>query len=278
MLIKTTLIFSIVACSQALASQPCNFDVAESSYVGSNIEQARCLLRPVGRFATTLGKLRPLPKSMEQRLGAQTVEFTKAAFTHYLQSQGISPADIGGSLDEPLSPKTQYFIIHDTSSPNFGAEAFPDDINNATWSGNRLKSAKANAHVYVNRVGESTTKVNLATHQHTTKFEQKDVERRRNLFVGIELIQPRRAYPPGSNRNNDALAPAPGFTSSQLQRLAVIYLAASSRSGHYLIPAFHAVVDIKIPNGHDDPQNFDLQAWSDSIDKVIDEVHKSSNP
>lgn len=206
------------------------------------------------------------------------MDFTKTELSRYLQSQNIPPIDIGGSLEEPLNPKTQYLIIHDTSSPYYGSKSFPDDINTATWPGNSLASLKANAHVYVNRAGESTTKVNLAIHQHTTKFELQDHKRRRNLFVGIELIQPRRAYPAGSTTENDALAPDPGFTPLQLKRLALIYLAASSRSGRYLIPAFHAVVDMKIPNAHDDPQNFDLQAWSDAIDQLIEDVHKQSTP
>lgn len=271
-------ILAIVAASQAFASQPCAFDVVHTRYVGSTVEQARCLLRSVGRFANKLGDIQPLSNSLETRLSMQSIDFTKDQLSRYLQTHGISTNDIGGTLDEPLNPNTRYLIIHDTSSPNYGPNDFPDDINIATWSGNMLESVKPNAHIYVNRVGESTTKVNLAMHQHTTKFELQDRKRRRNLFVGIELIQPRRAFPIGSEKLNDALAPDPGFTRPQLQRLALIYLAASSRSGRYLIPAFHAVVDMNIPNGHDDPQNFDLQAWSGVIDQLVEDVQKQSTP
>ena len=53
-----------------------------------------------------------------------------------------------------------------------------------------------------------------------------------------------------------------GFSEKQMDRLALVYIAASVRRGSWLIPAFHATVDAGIPNAHDDPQNFDLQLWT----------------
>ena len=39
-----------------------------------------------------------------------------------------------------------------------------------------------------------------------------------------------------------------------------------------MIPAFHCVLDTGIPDGHDDPQNFDLFQWGGAIEKIINEI------
>jgi hypothetical protein len=73
---------------------------------------------------------------------------------------------------------------------------------------------------------------------------------------------------PGGGRGNDGLAPDPGFTPAQYDRLALLYIAASVRKGTWLIPAFHAVLDTGFANGHDDPQNFSLADWSASLSRL----------
>ena len=70
---------------------------------------------------------------------------------------------------------------------------------------------------------------------------------------------------PGYRRMNDFQAPVPGFTPAQYDALALVYVVASVRAGRWLIPAFHAVIDEGIRNKHDDPQNFELQAFADSL-------------
>lgn len=50
-----------------------------------------------------------------------------------------------------------------------------------------------------------------------------------------------------------------------MDRLALTYIAASVRRGEWLVPAFHAVVDEGLANGHDDPQNFDVADWSQHL-------------
>ena len=88
----------------------------------------------------------------------------------------------------------------------------------------------------------------------------------RGLFLHHELIQPRirgtYAY--------HAVAPTPGFPPATYARLAVCYLAASVRKGEWLIPVFHCVLDLQQkPEWHDDPQNFDLEAWNTAITGVL---------
>jgi hypothetical protein len=51
--------------------------------------------------------------------------------------------------------------------------------------------------------------------------------------------------------------------------LAALYVYASARAGHWLIPAFHSTVDDLIPDAHDDPQNFDLGRFGKELDKLV---------
>ena len=71
---------------------------------------------------------------------------------------------------------------------------------------------------------------------------------------------------------NDRIAPEPGLTDAQLDRLALVYVAASVRRGAWLIPAFHAAVEAGIPEAHDDPQNFDLARWAERLGRLIGEL------
>ena len=82
---------------------------------------------------------------------------------------------------------------------------------------------------------------------------------------------PRRGDPAGGARN-DAIAPEPGFTRAQYRRLAEAYVAASLRAGMWLVPAYHATLDNGLPDGHDDPQNFDLPAWDAELAAVLSQL------
>jgi hypothetical protein len=50
-----------------------------------------------------------------------------------------------------------------------------------------------------------------------------------------------------------------------MERLALVYLAASLRRKQWMVPAFHAALDAGIQGGHDDPQNFDLNKFADKV-------------
>jgi hypothetical protein len=54
--------------------------------------------------------------------------------------------------------------------------------------------------------------------------------------------------------------------------LALVYVVASVRSGKWLIPAFHSPIDLGYPDRHDDPQNFDVQAWAAKLRTLIEEI------
>ncbi len=245
------------------AQTPCPFG-------STDVDQlARCLIRPVKMF----GNLGPAPAALPAPLDGligKPVDITTARLKEYLLAHSITEASIGGSLSTPLTAP-RYFVIHDTSSPYFKNDPFPANINDATFSGNRLsrwEPVKV-AHIYVNRLGESVAASNFDRTVGATKFERKPG--RKGLFLHVELIQPRRRNPSGG-ANNDAIAPTPGFPNKQLERLALLYVAASVRRGQWLLPGFHASIDAGIPDAHDDPQNFDLNVWLASLQMLLAEL------
>jgi hypothetical protein len=281
------LILTSACLSVRAQDTPCAFDDTSLSYAGTPQEQARCLLRPVltgGHLGPLLKKLpAPLDKLIGQRLNVD-----KAALKRYLLGHNISEADIGGSLSDALSPANpfesnappaHYFVIHDVSTPNYMEAPFPQDINETTWVWNNLGLKWINrkvTHVYINRLGESVTAVDFKSQlpdpNHGTKFARDHLRNKgKGLYLHIELVQPRRTDPQGSPKN-DALAPTPGFTDAQLERLALVYVAASVRRGEWLIPAFHAAVDVGIPDAHDDPQNFDTTRWANRLRALLKSI------
>jgi hypothetical protein len=269
---------------------PCRRVVSPSlAFAGTPREQAKCLLRPILQGGHPGAPLKKLPPPLEKTIG-ERVLIEKAALRRYLAAHTIQERDLGGSLDEPLSPATlpdgsgtvaRYFVIHDVSTPNYLDKSFPANINDATWEWNDLAKHWANtkvAHIFVNRLGDSVTAVGFASplpaKRFGTKFARDNLqERAKGLQIHVELVQPRRSDPAGKT-GNDAIAPLPGFTEVQMDRLALLYVAASVRRGEWLVPAFHAAVDAGIPDAHDDPQNFDLEMWARRLDALLKQLRE----
>jgi hypothetical protein len=238
--------------------------------------------------------LTSLPVPFDQLLTRPTIDISKEQLRRYLQAQGINEADIGGSLDNPVSrtnnnnPSAElarYFIIHDTSTPNLGNANFPNNINQSSWEFNNFNKygsgEKSPAHIIINRVGESVTRKDFNIPWRSTKRESDQfcgVNKCKGLFLAVELVQPRKCQPNAGQiqcsppTKNDAKSPDPGFTKAQLDRLAVVYVAASVRRGKWLIPAFHVVLDQIVQGGHDDPQNFNLDQWSKQLNDILTEI------
>ena len=270
------LILPVVVCAQGVCNRframPGRCDLNATS-----VEQAKCLLRPVKKFAHLGDPLSELPALLLTLIGQPTEStLTQDQLKRFLTAKGIREADVGGALSVRLSaPK--YFVIHDTSDL-LTSNAFPGAINDATHSLNNLtrRVTKKVCHVYINRAGESATAVRFesSTPPSGTKFGSCHRSQRK-AFLHIENIQPRIRDRSVSFRN-DALAPLPGFSEAQLERLALVYVVASVRSGRWLIPGFHSPIDLGYPDRHDDPQNFDLQAWAAELERLIEEIRSSS--
>jgi hypothetical protein len=264
---------------------PCPFDQTHMSFVGSPLEQARCLLRFVKRVGNVDDTPAMLPPQLSQLLGApQTVDVTKTQLRSYLQRHGILESAVGGSVDDPVcradtnnpaARLAQYFVIHDTSSKLRPGETFdPNFINTATWRGNRLANLeRGKTHIYINRLGETLTDADYLTPRRATQFELHPPHTRfRGLFLHHELVQPRMG--PG---NSDPESPDPGFTQLQYERLALQYILASVRRASWMIPAFHCVLDLKVGD-HDDPQRFDLATWGTALGAMLSDVRGGASP
>lgn len=283
------LLLVVFAAAQEVMSQnkPCDFNQETLQFIGRPIEQARCLLRPNGRGGVLLSPLAKLPKPLEKLVG-QKVKIRAERLRTYLAKTGIAANDIGGDPDKPLSTgilgdgtkiAAVYFIIHDTSSPYLKDAPFPANFDtDPNWRGNLLSVWTNNpvAHVFVNRLGESLTTTpfdETVRKGWGTKFARDFLKAPgKGLQLHIELIQPRRRDPNSPNQENDLIAPAPGFTAKQYDRLALLYVAASVRRGTWLIPAYHSAIDAGIKDAHDDPQNFELAAFAAALKQLINEL------
>jgi hypothetical protein len=263
----------------------CTFDPAILSFLGEPVEQAKCLMRGMDSSRNLTPQLQSLPPALERRIGNDNGLPSRETLSAYLSKQDLE-WDFAAYLWQPLSRANdndpsalmaRYFVIHDTSGPNYGHRSFPPDIDGTSHINNLMNfecsDGWGKAHVVVNRSGAMLVNHELATPWRETKFEQAAnfAGALKGLFLHVELVQPRRSA--GRGWRNDAQSPNPGFTAAQYDRLALIYMIASVRAGHWLVPAFHAAIDADIPNGHDDPLNFDVDSFANSLDAVVEKLH-----
>jgi hypothetical protein len=239
-----------------------------SAFVGgSPLAEAKSLLRPSlphGHYGSPLAQL-PLP--LEQIIG-QEVKIAQGLITKYLRRANIREVDLGGLLTTKLLA-ARYLVIHDTSSAlQATVRSFPRGINDSSWEKNRETSLRQrnNAHVFISRVGTSHTARDFSVPYSATKYTMHQTNALKLKFCHVELIQPRLV-----DHGSDWKAPEPGFPAAQLERLALVYIAASVRHGAWLIPVYHHNVDMGFP-AHDDPQNFDLAEWADTLASVLAKI------
>ncbi len=266
---------------------PCKFDEKTLQFTGNPVEQARCLLRPNNLGGVLGGELKKLPAPLEDLIG-ERVKIKKDKFRNYLQKHKIDEVNIGGNLEQPLAAaklpdgetiQALYFIIHDTSSPYLKDAPFPDNFDkDANWRGNDLTIwlKQPVAHIFVNRLGETITTTPFGESVRKgwgTKFARDFLKADgKGLQIHIELIQPRRRDAAKLPPENDLIAPFPGFTKKQYEKLALLYAAASVRRGSWLIPAYHSAIDAGIKDAHDDPQNFELRKFAEHLKKLLKEL------
>ena len=266
----------------------CGFDQATMSFHGDGVEQARCLMRGMDETRNLGPQMAMMPAPLADRVGNEAGLPTREALSSYLSKLDLEwdfaqylwlPISRANDND-PAAPMARYFVIHDTSGPNFGHRAFPEEVDNGYSKINSLSKFKCSdgcgkAHVVINRSGDMLLNHELEIPWRETKFEQAAnfSGALKGLFLHVELIQPRRSF--GHGRHNDAQSPNPAFTPAQYDRLALLYVIASVRSQHWLIPAYHAALDADIPNGHDDPLNFDPESFAESIEVVVKKLQPS---
>jgi hypothetical protein len=266
---------------------PCEFNPETLSFNGEPEQQAMCLMRSATSRRILGPRLENLPPAIATRVGQTTGLPDRETLAALLVELGLV-WDYAPFLWQPLSrardnepdaPQARFLVIHDTSGPNFGRRPFPPNIDEHRSINNlgrfRCGDGWETAHVIINRRGAM-----LLGHEFSEPWRAMRFERAtrfgtdlKGLFLHVELVQPRRSQP-GRGRNNDALAPTPGFSEIQYDRLALVYTIASVRAGRWLIPAFHVAIDAGIRGGHDDPQNFELAAFAASIERVAGQLAK----
>ena len=261
---------------------PCNFNVDTLSFAGDSVQQAACLIRPVNRWAHLGPSLENLPKALADRVGGSEAMPDRAALTALINEFGLAPQFADGLNNQlsrardgdPSSPMARYFVIHDTSGPKLGS--FPANLDENAKINNLARfhcsdSSEA-AHAFIDRKGGVFFGHDFGVPWRSTKFERALFfgNALKGLFLHVELIQPRRRGP--GRHANDIAAPNPGFTAAQYRQLALLYTIASVRAGEWLIPAFHAVIDGEVRGGHDDPQNFQLEAFAQALEDIIEQL------
>src|SRR5262249_22715523 len=122
------LLLTLLCSVAADAAKTNSFDEATLSFPGTPLEQARSLLRPVLRYGELAAPLNPLPAPLENLIG-QPINVSIPALQAYLKTHGIGETEIGGPLTNHCGAK--YFVIHDTSTPNYGDSPIPTNINTA---------------------------------------------------------------------------------------------------------------------------------------------------
>jgi hypothetical protein len=265
---------------------PCNFNLDTLSFAGGPIEQAACLIRPVNHWAHLGPPLAELPKALAERIGGAMPMPDRGALTALIDETGLSPRFADGLGNEvsrardndAQAPMARYFVIHDTSGPKLGS--FPANLDenvkiNSLERFNCSDHAEI-AHAFINRRGGVFFGHDFGVPWRSMKFERAlsfgtDLK---GLFLHVELIQPRRR----GRRGRDISAPMPGFTTAQYQQLALLYTIASFRAGAWLVPAFHAVIDSGIRGGHDDPQNFEVDAFARALEGVTEQLSAYNAP
>ena len=282
-LLASVLAFSSLAGeagSQTTRVGVCGFDPTTLSFSGTEQAQARCLLRPIQPYGR-LGAERALPQTLGRLVGAEPTLSSEALRRRLEASTVLGERALADTLSQPVSrardgradaPSARYFVIHDTSTPNFGTRPFPEALDTDA----RINSFeyyprgdRSKAHMFVNRRGEIEIFRDFSIPWRATKLELRRVGvPAKGLFLHIELIQPRR----NDDNGIDAHAPDQGFSVAQYDRLAALYAVASVRAGRWLIPAFHGAVDSQIDGGHDDPQRFDLAAFDSALRSLLEAV------
>ena len=269
----------------------CDFDPARLSFAGEPAQQAKCLLTPVNPVGRLGAPLEILPEVLAERVGAARGLPERNSLREWLRAKGME-TPLGESLEQAVSfardndrssRAAAYFVIHDTSTPNYGSLPWPRNIDDDPKINDLDRYTCANdierAHVFINRAGAILLAHDFAIPWRATKFEMATnfAGALKGLFLHIELVQPRRRHPK-FGRGNDFLAPEPGFTRAQYDALALVYAVASVRAGSWLVPAYHSVLDDGIRNKHDDPQNFALGAFAESLQRLLAELSAPGVP
>ena len=163
----------------------CAFDQTTLSFHGDGVEQARCLMRGMDETRNLGAQMAMMPAPLADRVGNEAGLPTREALSTYLSKLDLEwdfaqylwlPISRANDND-PTAPMARYFVIHDTSGPNFGHRAFPEEVDNGNSKINSLNKFRCSdgwgkAHVVINRSGDMLLNHELDIPWRETKFEQ----------------------------------------------------------------------------------------------------------
>jgi hypothetical protein len=113
----------------------CDFNLDSLEYRGTPVEQAKCLMRSLDQTRNLGPPLDSLPDALASRIGRDSGLPSREILSAYLSKQDLE-WDFAAHLWQPVSraednnpqaPAARYFVIHDTSGPNYGHRSFPDE-------------------------------------------------------------------------------------------------------------------------------------------------------
>ncbi len=252
----------------------CAFSDSSLAYAGTPRQQALCLMPAgdSGRYVTrqTLGApldgLVGAPVSIDRKRLLQLLKANGVAYPPGSLATGVSGVWNG----RRFLAAARYFVIHDTSSPAFKAPFPSDSAPSVNRLGYQYCGGAFTAHAFVNRLGEVFLAYDFSAPWRATKFEMSNPDRK-GLFLHVELNQPRRPRR-GESLDNASLTPDPPFTDEQYRALALLYVTASVRAGHWLAPAFHSAIDSAWDDDHDDPRGFELAKFDAALARLLRQV------
>lgn len=264
----------------ALSATKCYWDSGTMQFSGDSIQQALCLTPPV-RASGIVGKLEEgLPSTLDELVG-RDFDFTREAVEAYVYEHGLNEKELGGALGLRVSrargESALFFVVHDSDGPDFGTRTFSPDINVSAHI-NDLRQFGRRWHVLIGRDGASTTLIDFFQPLRSTYFEARDAgAKAKGRFLHVGLIQPVRKNIDNADTSS-SLIPEPAYTKEQYRRLAQVYVAASSRAGRWLIPAYAAQLNKygQAPVFMGGPKGFDLALWAKALRDVYREIYSNS--
>ena len=114
----------------------CAFDPQTLSYSGDPVAQAKCLMRGMDATRNLAPAMESLPPALASRVGQDSGLPSREALSAFLSKENLE-WEFAAYLWQPVSrahdndadaPPARYFVIHDTSGPNYGHRSFPADI------------------------------------------------------------------------------------------------------------------------------------------------------
>ncbi|MCC7252428.1 hypothetical protein [Hyphomicrobium sp.] len=273
-------------CVVARQGGPCKFSRDNRAFEGTPAQQARCLLRELKVGGTVGRPMTQLPAPLDKLIGTPTT-VRPAEVAAYAERCRIPAAELGSAYKTEAraadAPAARYFVLHDTALALFRGKtptSFDmDTINSAVWPYNarpKWSYFEDKISFMVNRAGSSTPFVPLndARPKDAMRLEVCFPEVK-PLFIHVEHVMPRSTPAKKPNDSYFPVTPTPAYTDAQMQRSALLYIVSSVWAGRWLIPAFHAHIDGALRR--DDPQGFNVAAWSAAVARAVDDISKGTS-